>query len=306
MNGVHLTGLEGDNPLGFLAALGVQVAFATEAEQPRLWWNDGITPHAVVDDDFQSERIADQAGKVFDLWAGGPAANPRRSDGSAMPKGDELKLQPDDIREYLRQARNDAPGSSLITALVAEGSVDRNGRAKPTDLYFAAGQQKFLVMARQVLTETSRDHVRAALNGPWTYDSELPSFMWDVSDDRVYALRATDPAPEKKLTNPGAEALALLGLSLHPVFAGRGQTLTQGCSGSWKSGHYSWPVWNKPTRPQTVRSLLAHATHHPDVMDRQRWYRSWGVFKVFRSAIRRSSQGGYGTFSPPEVTWQES
>lgn len=305
MNGVHLTGLEGDNPLGFLAALGVQVVFAAETEQPCLWWSDGITPHAVVDDDFHAERIADQASRVFDRWVGSPAMNPRRPDGSDMPNGDELKLQPDDIREYLRQARTDAPASSLTTALVAEGSVDRNGRAKPSDLYFAAGQMKFLAMARQVLTETSGEHVSLALNGPWTYDSKLPSFMWDVSDDRVYALRATDPAPEKKLTNPGAEALALLGLSLHPVFADGGQTLTQGCSGSWKYGYYSWPIWKKPTRLWTVRSLLAHATYDPNEMDRQRWYSSWGVFKVLRSAIRRSSQGGYGTFSPPEVIWQE-
>ena len=35
MNGVHLNGLEGTNPLAFLAALGVQVAFASQPEQPR-------------------------------------------------------------------------------------------------------------------------------------------------------------------------------------------------------------------------------------------------------------------------------
>ena len=35
MNGTHLTGLEGTNPLGFLAALGVQTVFSDEDEQPR-------------------------------------------------------------------------------------------------------------------------------------------------------------------------------------------------------------------------------------------------------------------------------
>ena len=44
MIGTHLPGLEGTNPLGFLAALGVQVAFANEDEQPRLWWSDDVTP----------------------------------------------------------------------------------------------------------------------------------------------------------------------------------------------------------------------------------------------------------------------
>ena len=52
MNQTHLTGLEGTNPLGFLAALGVQVAFASEGKQPRLWWSDDIIPHAVVDEEF--------------------------------------------------------------------------------------------------------------------------------------------------------------------------------------------------------------------------------------------------------------
>ena len=305
MNETHLTGLEGTNPLGFLAALGVQVAFASEPRQPRLWWSDDVTPHAVVDGggDFSTDRIADQALAVFAEWNKSPATNPRRPDGSAMPKGDELKLTPADLRTYLSQTDQCDSGGALITALVAEGSLDKQGAAKPSDLYFTAGQQKFLGMVRQVLRGTSRDDVLAGLEGPWSYESELPSLMWDVFDDRVYALAADDPAKEKKLTNPGSEALAVLGLSLHPVFAGRDRTLTQGCSGSWKTGCYSWPLWCKPASPHAVKSLLAHAYGHPAAMDRQRWFRAWGVAKVLRSPIRRSGQGGYGTFGPPEVGW---
>ena len=40
--GIRLRGLEGTNPLGFLAALGVQVLFNTEPDQPKLWWSE---PH---------------------------------------------------------------------------------------------------------------------------------------------------------------------------------------------------------------------------------------------------------------------
>lgn len=185
----------------------------------------------------------------------------------------------------------------------------RNGEAakvaKPSDLYFTAGNQKFLETARRILDGASREDVLVGLEGPWKYASPLPSLMWDVTDDRVYALRACDPGPEKKLTNPGPEALAVLGLSLHPVFAGRDRTLTQGCSGTWKTGFYSWPLWRKPARPHAVKSLLAHASHHdPTTTGRHRWFRSWGVSLVFRSPIHRSGQGGYGTFGPPEVVWQ--
>ena len=161
-------------------------------------------------------------------------------------------------------------------------------------------------MARTILREVVNEDVVSGLVGPWPYESKSPSLGWDVTDDRVYALRAMDPsdAGEKKLTNPGVEALALLGLSRYPVFAGQVRTETQGCSGTWKSGSYSWPVWGRPASPRAVKSLLAHAYSHPAVSNRDRWYRGWGVTTILLSPIRRTDQGGYGTFGPPEVVWR--
>ncbi len=306
MNETHLAALEGTNPLGFLAALGVQVAFANEDKQPRLWWSDDITPHAIMDEGFTVDRIADRVLEALSHWRNSLAANPKRTDGSKMPKGDELKLVPDDIRAYLSQAARCDWSGYLATALVAEGSLDGQGVAKPSDFYFAAGNQKFLDMARKVLSDGVREEIVTGLTGPWRYESKLPSLGWDVTDDRVYALRANNPGPEKKLTNPGPEALAVLGLSLNPVFAGRDRTLTQGCSGKWKSGYYSWPIWCKPASPFAVKSLLAHAYDHPTTSNRHRWYRSWGISTILRSAIRRSDQGGYGTFGPAEIVWQQA
>ena len=210
MNGTHLAGLEGTNPLGFLAALGVQVAFASELEQPRLWWSDDVTPYAVVDDAFSVERIAECVLHAFAALAGSPSMTPKRSDGSPMPKGDELKLSPSDMRTYLREAHASNSRSALPLALVAEGSLDNQGVAKPSDLYFVAGQMKFLDMARKILAEVSREDILAGIEGPWLYNSKLPSLKWDVSDDRVYALRSDDPSKDKKPTNPGVEALAIL------------------------------------------------------------------------------------------------
>ncbi len=163
MNALHLTGLEGTNPLGFLAALGVQVVFSPESQQPRLWWSDDITPHAVVDGDFTVDRIVDRALEVFAEWSESSAVSPRRPDGSAMPKADDLKLAPADMRAYLGQAGGRSSGGALITALVAEGSLDKQGVAKPSDFYFTAGQQKFLVMARQILRGASREDVMVGM-----------------------------------------------------------------------------------------------------------------------------------------------
>lgn len=307
MTGTHLTGLGGANPLGFLAALGVQEIFAKDESQPRLWWSDDITPYAILGGGIRLERIAAKASEVFANWGNSLAVNPKRADGSKMPKGDELKLKLEDIREYIRQATECGWSGNLASALLAEGSLDNNGAAKPSDFYFTAGQQKFLDTARKVLRAAVPEEVATGLEGPWDYKSEVPSLGWDVTDDRVYALRANNPSPEKKLTNPGVEALALLGLSRHPVFAGRDRTLTQGCSGKWKAGQYSWPIWHRPASPHAVKSLLAHAYDHPEVsVSRDAWYRSWGVSQIFRSPIRRTDQGGYGTFGPAEIVWSRS
>lgn len=305
MNGTHLPGLDGTNPLGFLAALGVQVAFADEDEQPRLWWSADIAPHAVVDKAFTVDRIAARALEAFADWKESAATNPRRPDGSKMPKGDELKLMPEDIRLYLDQAARSDRSGLLAAALVAEGSLDNKRAAKPSDFYFTAGQQKFLHTAREILNAATREDIESGLEGPWRYESRVPSLGWDVTDDRVYALRAIDPSDsgERKLTNPGPEALALMGLSLNPVFAGRGRTVTQGCAGSWKSGWYSWPLWRRPASLRGVKSLLAHAYDHPAASGHDHWYAGWGVSSILRSPIRRTDQGGYGTFGPPEVAW---
>lgn len=302
MNGTHLTGLEGTNPLGFFAALGVQVAFKSESRKPQLWWSDEVTPRAVADRRFSVDIIVDRALSVFAEWRSAPALNPIDGDGKPLTKGDALKLSPPDIGTYIRLAQG-RPGANLGTALVAEGSLDNQGSAKPSDLYFTAGQQKFLKMARRILKKATADDLAIGLLGPWPYNSTLDSLMWDVVDDRVYSLTATDPSKDKKPTNPGPEALAILGLSMHPVFADRTRTLTRGCSGRWTNGYYSWPLWRKAASPHVVTSLLAHA-HDVDPGQRHRWFRSWGVSTILRSPIRRSGQGGYGTFGPPEVVWQ--
>ena len=307
--GTHLTGLEGNNPLGFLAALGVQVLYDFEDQQPKLWWTDDVTPHAVVNPEFNIDRIVEQALEVFPQWLESLALNP----GFGAKADNTAKFSPSDLRKYLDKTRSCQPGNRLATALVAEGSLDGAGKvAKPTDLYFAAGQLKFLNIIRTVLTKVEREAVFEGLKGPWSYTSSLSSLGWDVTDDRIYAIAPANPAKEKKKTNPGAEALAVLGLSRHPVFAsldhrGRHRTLTIGCSGPWRrGGTYTWPLWRRPAAPSAVRSLLAHATGGERANDRRSdWYRGWGVFQVMRSVIWRSDQGGYGTFRPPRSIWSQ-
>ena len=310
MKGTPLPGLAGTNPLGFLAALGVQVALLETGVPSHLWWRTGVAPTAMVDGDITPRDIAERSLKVFARWCSSPAMNPAEVPGVSRNKADALKLASAEIRTYLDHSRQTAEGARLSMALVAEGSLDNQGVAKPTDLYFTAGQMVFLKMARQILGGATEEDVLEGLEGPWSYRSRLPSLMWDVADDRDYALSAGNPSKDKKLTNPGPEALALLGLSRYPVFAGRfagrPRTRMQGCSGIWTRSRFTWPLWHKPASSHVIKSLLAHASgpETSDIAQRERWYEAWGVASVHASSIRRSSQGGYGTFGPAETVWQ--
>lgn len=310
MKGTSLPGLAGTNPLGFLAALGVQVTLLEAGTQSDLWWMPGVSPTAMVSENVQARDIAEQAMETFARWRTSPALNPADLPGVPRKKADTLKLDRVGIRTYLDHSRQVAEGAQLSAALVAEGSLDNQEAAKPTDLYFTAGQMVFLKMARQILEGATEEDVLEGLEGPWSYQSRLPSLMWDVADDRIYALSAGNPSKNKKLTNPGPEALALLGLSRYPVFAGRfagrPRTRMQGCSGIWTRARFTWPLWHKPASSHVVKSLLAHASgpETSDIAQRERWYEAWGVASVHTSSIRRSAQGGNGTFGPAEMVWQ--
>ncbi len=295
--GTHLTGLRGTNPLSFLAALGVQVIFAGTEDEPHLWWSKGILPHAIVSS-IRTDQIAERAIGILPSWKQSPCFQT-----NLEPLGD-VKYAPHHIRQYLEDARCSLLPSDLAHCLVAEGSLDNKGQAKPTDLYFTAGNQKFLSIATDLIQEVTVEDLLDALNGPWPYQRKLQTLMWDVEDDSNYALTANDPSKQSKLINPGVEALAILGLSHYPVFGSRNRTLTRGVSGSWKEGAFSWPMWKKPASYHAVSSLLAHTAAAGFELDRRSDnYRAWGITHVMQSAISRSAQGGYGTFRPAEVVW---
>ena len=300
LQGTVLRGLPGDNPLGFLAALGAQVALEHQGLDYRLHWTDSPIPHPVVSPSLDLDAIAMATLAVAREWLAGPAL-----DEAINPK---LKLQPPKIREYLSRAREAEASGALGMRLLAENSLDNGGIAKPSDLYFTAGNQEFVSKARSILSDVSEQALIADMHEPWRYTAAGDySLMWDVTDDRLHAHSAADPTSNlnRKFTNLGAEALAVMGLSRFPCFASSDRTLTQGCSGRWKRGLFVWPLWTVPATVRSVRSLLAQVAA-PEGSNSQRadWYRAWGLSRVMQSQIRRSPQGGYGTFGPPRVVWQ--
>jgi hypothetical protein len=301
MNDVVLPALEGTNPLGFFAALGVLDALSASFAGITLRWTDELVPCAVIGGVDGADSILDTLDSEREKWP----ASVTLGFPQEAPLSD-AKPEATQLRQWMEAVFHGAVNrvdADLICALVAEGAFDRNKKAKPTHLHFTAGQQQFLDMVRTLISEVKRDRLHEAIFGPWAYDSSLPSLSWDARGERVYAIRASNPSKEARLGVPGADWLAFRGLVFYPVTRTAGGSLrTAGCDGPWKQGAFRWPLWSVPATRDVVRSLVAdqslvgqHARLQPDILGPR------GLFAVLRSPIRRNDQGGYGSFGAPEV-----
>jgi hypothetical protein len=298
---VALEALEGTNPLGFLAALGVLDALARQVGGVTLRWTDELVPHAVVGGIGDLGLVLDALDRDREEWRcsallGFPPGSPLPD---AKPDRPTLRAWFEEVyREPGRRADSDQ-----LCALVAEDALDGNGNAKPTHLHFTAGQQQFLQMIRTLASQVGRERLREAACGPWAYDSPLPSLSWDSRGERVYAVRATNPSGDKRLGVPGADWLAFRGLVFYPVArTASGSLRTTACDGEWKRSAFRWPLWAVPGTRDAVGSLVADRTLvSRDADIRPDDLAARGLLCVLQAPIRRTDQGGYGSFGAPEV-----
>lgn len=303
MTDTVLTGLDGKNPIAFLAALGVLNVVSDHSKddepRPKLRWERagsyrpvliGGPARDVLIDLIESDRDNFEKAKALDL------RYVKASGGEAH----DLKPPPSQFVEYLRGlvAADDRRALSFAAAFATDVAVDNNGNTKPTALHFTAGQQEFLAMVSELRDGVTPADIEEALFGPWRYARPLPVLQWDNSQARDYALRASDPSKDKKLGVPGADWLAFRGLPFIRVVPVGDEILTSGCRGGWKTGSFRWPIWTGALERPVIQSLLTSSglfECEPRVL------RARGVEVVFESAIGRSDQGGYGSFSPATI-----
>lgn len=303
MNEVALPALEGTNPLGFLAALGALDALACANPGATLRWTDELVPHAAVGGVSDLDMLLDVIDRDRERWPDSALLNFPKDSPLADAKPDEKLLR--EWFEVMAEQHDDRADSDLLCALVAEGALDGNKKAKPTHLHFTAGQQKFLEMVRSLAADVDRERLREAICGPWRYDSPLPSLSWDARGERVYAVRAINPSKEKRLGVPGSDWLAFRGLVFYPVTRTvTGSLRTTACDPGWKRSAFRWPLWSVPCTRNVIGSLVADGT----LVSQSRRTRlrpddlaARGILSVLEAPVRRTDQGGYGSFGAPDV-----
>lgn len=305
MTEIVMTGLDGSNPLGFLAALGVLKAAEDRVPQARLSWREeGVWRPVLGGFPGDFEALLDLLEDDRRAVAGEPAlalAYEVTDDKGKVSRERDLKPPPELFRTYLEGLLEKATptrrlGVDWAVGFASDVITDSGGKGKtkPTALHFAAGQQEFLAMVDQLVHGVTREDLVEALQGPWQYARKMPVLGWDNTISRDYALRASNPSTDQKLGVPGADWLAFRGLAFLAVAPRGAQLHTTGCSGGWKSGRFQWPLWTVPLGGAVVGSLLRQDVAGMSGSERQG--RRIGV--LFECSIQRSDQGGYGSFSP--------
>lgn len=298
---LRLDGLDGANPLGFLALLGaahLACRFAPELrvhwEGSGLGWRPVLSAHgcdrpALVDK--LTHALAGAGPAPFDLDARLPFA--QRGFRQAMV---EAAIAFDGQRRFV----------DLLSGLGSDAFIDKEGLFSETALRMtrsgdAAGQglPYYVLAAREGLSPAQID---AMLFNAWRYDDDCFSLRWDPVEDQRYALRSDDPSQKanKRAGSRGvkaANAVAAEALAMLPVQPQANQVATTGfASCGRRMVAFTWPIWTVPCGLDVMRSVLSDPELSRPQPDRRR-LAARGVAQAFRSE-RFASSVYYKNFSP--------
>lgn len=305
---LDLPGLDGGNPLAFLAVLGTLRLLDSGGHPIRLGWHrahGAWTPRLASQEPLDREEVVDLLVARLHAAAELPA----------LTRWDDLTVEPGEFREFLQDAvRAASPVErgwpDFAAAFGSEAVPDPSSpRSTIQDTAFrtmsGAGHQHFLRTMRHVSAEVTPDQVHKTLFAPWSYDDPLEksTLRWDPVDDVRYALRWRNPSgdPERKKRGGmvGANALAAQALPLFPTALVDGRLVTAGFSRIDRQVAWTWPIWEPDLPLPVVKTLLVLDELQERTPPRSRLLPR-GVVEVYRS--RRITVGKYRNFTPAEAT----
>lgn len=310
MTPVELKGLDGRNLLAFLAALGTHIALDCKTPGVRLSWDARTfrpTIHVpLVMDVGSGDPFDAKTDRVVDLVQRGLAelASPHRfpwenlkRKGKGLPRSEFRQKALEPAAEVARGQKADRRWADFVAGLASDAAGSaREIKCSALCVITGDSRQDFLGFMRTLCKDTTPAQLRAALFAPWNYEDKGRSFRWDSSEDRRYALRASDPSkgPDKKIPSMwGANRLALEALACLPCHP-RGRRLQT--TGFQEERVFHWPLWDSPVTLATLRALLAH----PAVLDSNATtLAAMGVFAIASS--RRTLLGRKRTFGPASI-----
>ncbi|MCA9115127.1 MAG: hypothetical protein KDA79_08570 [Planctomycetaceae bacterium] len=258
-NSLLLPGLDGTNPLGFLAALGVLRTLTVPDDEDRAtmsWTRFGGTwsPRIMgCGSDIESllERLqtalnaSDAEPWTLDSKLPFPAETLKAACVEALSLSSiHQRDRADTLASFGVECLRDDKGNFSDTSLRMVRSGDSAGNGLT-----AYGQR--------IRNETTIEDLRRALLEIWCYDDEGCALRWAPAENNAYALQWNNPSGEKATSVRGGNRLALAAMPMLPVVPGKHKAATTGFSRpEGRTECLTWPLWDQPASLPVVQSLL--------------------------------------------------
>lgn len=289
--GLLLNGLDGSNPLGFLAAIGTAVVLQDVFQEMRLGWEQsegGWRPSlAGCGDDEQefleklSEALKDASMAVFDV-------------DNRMPFDAEIfsqKLRDVQCCSSIADRRDADFLCSFGTELYPD---EKNGQFQDSRFRMVrsgdSAGQGLPFYAKELRNKVGINHIQRTLFHAWDYQDTGYSLRWDPIEDQRYALRWRDPSKSSQGTMLAANCLAVEALQWFPTLLIGSQARTTGFQRlRRRETYFVWPIWTPMVSMETARSLLALDDLYKDPVPRSFLVKR-GIEEVYRSQRIQQNQ----------------
>ena len=285
LNPIPMSGIEGHNLLGFLAALGVMYELdqATCGEVSLSWTRQRATWSPVI---WSECGTTDELVQVLvKKLCGMPRPVP-----PVVEQFSDLKFTPAEFRELLERGNKDL---ALLAALATETATE-DGQAQDSGFrtMAGAGHQHFLGFARYLIENVVPEDLAGTLFEPWKYLDEGYSLRWDSADYRPHALRGLDPSKDKLQSVWWANRLGFSALPLFPCYPSSRGLRTAGFDVS-RNEMLVWPIWHDPITVDVLRSLIPFTRL---LFDGETGITERGIQAIYQS--QRFTEGKYRNFTP--------
>lgn len=303
LSAIPLSGLDGSNPLAFLAAIGVLATFDRMGCAPTMAWrldSEGWRPLINAPFDCTETLVArlheglrSSEAQTSQVWS----VNTKLPYSAAAFRQLSLRLA-DEAR------MNDRLATDLVAALGVDALVDEKGNFADTSLRMVrAGDSAgngMCAYAAWIIHNTTLEHLHQIIDPQASALDQGTSLRWDPAELRTRALQWGDPSKEAVLSRRGLNRLALEALPLFTTVPVRSDAVTVGISNhhGQRQQSLTWPIWVRPLSLNVVRSLVALEDLNKSNPD-ARSLEARGIAVVFRCA-RFASSTYYSNFTSAE------
>lgn len=312
--GLPLSGLDGSNPLGFLAAVGTLCVLDQRAPGARLAWcgAHGSWRPLLVGCRGDEQEVSSQVLRGLkensdDIFRIGKESEGGRGS-HKFPFASGKFVEALNTQSRIAHA-SDRRHADFLAALGTDFRPDtKSGEFQDTRFRMVragdSAQRGMLSYASANRELLDHRHVVRTLFQTWDYaDDEGNTLRWDPIEDRRYALQWRNPSKSNSADSPNtmlaANCLAVESLACFPTVATINRADTTGFRrfGRHEIG-FVWPIWTSPISVQTVRSLVALERLHEEPLPRKTLH-AQGIEDVY-CARRVRPNKYYSNFAPAE------